>query len=79
MVYDNKKVEEIMDRIKKGEDYTIACSMYEEYFWYKDGNWYKSMENGMNEPIPRKTTEDAVKRGVIQALMFPEMYDGFFE
>lgn len=79
MCHNGIKVDEIINKIKEGNYYTIACSMYEEYFWYENGNYYKSVENGMNEPIPKKTTEDMVRRAVLQALTFPEMYDGFFE
>lgn len=73
------KIDEIIAKIKEGRDYTIACSMYEETYWYEDGNFYKSMENGIHEPKREKTNEVLVRRNVRLSLAQPEMYDGFFE
>lgn len=74
-----ENIDTIINEIKKGRTYTVACSMYEEYFWYEEGEFFKAMENGVCEPRPKKTTEEMVRKGISMALHNPEMYDGFFD
>ena len=71
----NKTTEEIIKELKDGKYWSIATSMYEEYFWYKDGEFHSSMENGVHYPKEKKTSEESVRKSFARALADPEHYD----
>lgn len=72
-------IDTIINEIKKGRTYTVACSQYEEYFWYSDGQFYGAMENGVNDPKSKVIDEDVVRREISIAIYCPDEYDGFFD
>ena len=72
-------VDRIIERIENGGYYTIATSMYEQYYWFEDGKFYTAMENGVHEPRSKSISEDKLRSDITRALMSPEKYDAFFE
>lgn len=64
-----------MEKLRKGEYVTIACSMYEKYFWCRDGKFHSSMEDGLNEPVDRGISESRVRDSISYALSNPSDYD----
>ena len=72
-------IDEIIKEIKEGKSFTIACSNYEQYFWFKDDAFYTSIENGYCEGAPSKKDEAYVRRNISIALHHPEEWDAMFE
>ena len=71
----NKTVEEILKELEDGKYWSIATSMYEEYFWCKDGEFHSSMENGYHDPKEKIFTKERVMSEFTRALADPEHYD----
>lgn len=67
--------EQIIEELKAGKYYSIACSNYEEYYWYRDGKFHSSMENGIHDPKDTMMSEDRVRGEFARALMNKERYD----
>jgi len=67
--------EQIIDELKKGKHYSIACSYYEEYYWYRNGQFHSSMENGIDDPKDSILSEDRVRGEFARALRDKEHYD----
>lgn len=72
-------VDRYLEKIEDGANLTIACSQYEQYYWYSDGEYHTAMENGLYDPKEKVVSEDTVRSDITQALMSPERYDIFFE
>lgn len=70
-----ERVNEIVSEIKEGRIYTIASSMYEEYYWYKDGEFHSSFENGRDDPKDKSTLEERIRSDITKALLSPNEYD----
>lgn len=68
------RIEEIINRIKEGEELLIACSMYETTIWYEDGIFKSTFENGYQCILDEKTEKFVVKR-IVEAFNEPEDYD----
>ena len=67
--------EEIIKSLKEGNYWSIACSRYEEYYWYRDGRFHSSMENGIHDPKDKVFSEDRVRGEFARALRDKENYD----
>ena len=67
--------EQIIESLKQGNYWTIACSMYEEYFWYRGGQFHSSIENGIHDPKDTPMSEDRVRGEFARALVNKDRYD----
>ena len=73
-----QNLEEIMEGIKNGASFTIACSMYEETFWLRKDGFGSTFDNGADLKV--KNLDEATVRSRIQrAITNPNKYDAFFE
>lgn len=70
-----EKIDKIIMTLKSGECYSLGCAAYEEYYWYKDGEFHSSMENGIHDPVDTVRSEEAVRRSFTTALLSPNQYD----
>ena len=72
-------IDNFVNGIKEGRTVTLACSRYEQYFWYKDGRFYTNYEDGINERPPKEVTESYVRRDISIAIHHPECWDVYFD
>lgn len=73
-VFYMNRIEEIINRIKEGEELLIACSMYEITIWYENGIFKSTFENGYQCILDEKTEKFVIKR-IVEAFNEPEDYD----
>lgn len=70
-----EKVKEIVSEIKEGRIYTIASSWREDYYWYADGEFHSSFENGRDDPKDKGISEERIISEITKALLSPDKYD----
>ena len=67
------KLEEIITKVKEGEDLLVSTSLYEENISYENGEFVSWIENGY-DCITNKRTESYVNKCIIEALNNPEKH-----
>ena len=67
-------IDEIINRIKEGEDLCIACSQYEETIYSKNGEYMSYIENGIYEST-KKVEEKYVIHQITRAIINSNYYD----
>ena len=72
-------IEKYLSDIRNGKCVTVACSMYEASFIYRNDEFLYSIENGYGDPSWRKCTESTVCGYINKGLHNPEDYDVFVE
>lgn len=72
-------IEFYIEELKEGKCVTVACSMYEASFIYRDEKFLYSIENGYADPSYRECTETTVRGYLNKGLHNPEDYDVFVE
>ena len=71
------KAMQIVKEIKEGRIYTIAGSMCEDYYWYKDGKFHTSFENGVEDSKDIYVSEERVISEILRAMADPSLFDIF--
>ena len=67
-------IDEIINRIKEGENLTITCSRYEETIYSKGEEYRSYLEDGINERS-KKVDEKYIIHEITRAIVNPECFD----
>lgn len=67
-------IDEIIKRIKEGENLTIACSRYEETIFSKGEGYESYLEDGIHE-ISKKVDEKYLIHQITRAMNHSDYYD----
>ena len=70
-----EKAKKIIEEIKEGRIYTIAGSICEDYYWYKDGKFHTSFEDGIADSTDKIISEERVISDILRAMADPSLFD----
>lgn len=71
-------MDKIINKIKNGKVLTISCSSYEEMFYFRNGKFMSTFDNGLICEA-RERSESTVRSAISRAQHDPDGYDMFFE
>jgi hypothetical protein len=71
-------MDKIINKIKNGKVLTISCSSYEELFYFRNGKFMSTFDNGLICEA-RERSESTVRSAISRAQHDPDGYDMFFE
>ena len=67
-------IDDIFNRMKQGENLTVACSRYEETIYSKGEEYRSYLEDGINE-VSKKVDEKYIIHQITRALHNSNYYD----